>query len=123
MPASHTSTTTIDAANPKLIEFIDTKLDSLAKWDLIQFFYSKPNMVGPAPKIASLTGRDLRKVEQALREMAATGLLEIEERSGIRVYRLSSNREVRMLVHQFLQACDNRQFREAAIYHTVCAKR
>lgn len=116
----HNTTLNVNAS-PKLIEFIDSKLDSLAKWDLLQFFYHQPDLVAPAPRIASLTGRDLRKVERSLREMAAAGLLDVQERSGVRVYYLSENRETRLQIEQFVMACDNRQFREAAIYHMVCA--
>jgi hypothetical protein len=108
-----------DDANPKLVEFMDTKLNSLVKWDLIQFFYRKPNLVGPAPKIASLTGRDLRRVEIELREMVATGLLESQKKSGVVLYSLSPDMEIRHLIEQFVHACDDRKFREAAIYHTV----
>lgn len=123
MSSSYMPSNMSDQTNPKLIEFIDNKLDSLAKWDLLQFFYRKPDLHASAPKIASLTGRDLRKVENALLEMARSGLLDVQEESGVRVYNLASNREIRLLIEQFLRACDNRQFREAAIYHTVCASR
>jgi hypothetical protein len=104
---------------PQLLQFIEHKLNTLAKWDLIQFFHRKPSLVGPAPKIASLTGRDLRQVESELREMASEGLLDAQKKSGVVVYSLSGNPEVQSMVTQFIHACDNRQFREAAIYHTV----
>lgn len=109
--------------NPRLIEFMEKNLDSLVKWDLLQFFFSKPDLMGPAPKIASLTGRDLRRVEAELKDMATKGLLDVHEKSGVRLYQLAENRETRAMIEQFLRACDNRQFREAAIYHTVMARR
>lgn len=109
--------------NPKLVEFMENNLNSLAKWDLIQFFYHNPKLLGPAPKIASLTGRDLRKVEKELKEMAATGLLDVQEKSGVRLYRLSHQREMQVMIEQFIHACDDRRFREAAIYHTVTSTR
>jgi len=117
--ADHTAA---DTTSPRLIDFIEHKLDSLAKWDLIQFFYRKPSLVGPAPKIASLTGRDLRQVETELREMAAAGLLNAQKKGGVVVYRLCDSSETRELVAQFVRACDNRQFREAAIYRTVARR-
>jgi len=99
---------------------MEHKLDSLVKWDLIQFFYKKPEMVCPAPKIASMIGRDLRKVDHELKDMAHRGLLDARDESGVKVYSLSTDEKTRKLIGQFVQACDNRQFREAAIYHTVC---
>ncbi|MFZ4813917.1 MAG: hypothetical protein ACOYL5_05225 [Phototrophicaceae bacterium] len=108
---------------PRLVEFIENKLNSLAKWDLIQYFYNNPTLMGPAPKIASLTGRDLRLVDHELREMAASGLLDVQDQSGVKVYRLSADRDMLTMVEQFLRACDNRQFREAAIYQTIMARR
>ncbi len=106
---------------PQLIEFIENKLDTLVKWDLLQFFYHKPNMLGTAPKIASMIGRDLRKVDLELREMAARGLLEAQEKGGVKVYRLATDKPTRRLIEQFVRACDDRRFREAAIYHAVTA--
>ena len=51
--------------------------------------------------------------------MAYHGLLDVQEKSGVTLYRLSSNPETRHLIEQFVRACDDRKFREAAIYHTV----
>ncbi|MEL6273213.1 MAG: hypothetical protein AAFR22_25635, partial [Chloroflexota bacterium] len=104
-------------------DFMQHKLDSLAKWDLIQFFYNRPDLIVTAPKIASLIGRDLRKVDHELKEMADRGLLEAHDQSGVKVYQLAEDRQTRALVEQFVRACDNRQFREAAIYHTMSVRR
>jgi hypothetical protein len=103
----------------ELMQFIEQKLDSLVKWDLIQFFYRKPSLLGPAPKIASLTGRDLRQVEGELKEMAASGLLTVQQKSGVRLYRLTDDNRTRHLIQAFVNACDDRKFREAVIYQTV----
>jgi hypothetical protein len=119
MPKINTPTTLVEDVNPQLIEFMENKLNSLAKWDLIQFFFRKPSLLGPAPKIASLTGRDLRRVEVELKDMAYHGLLDVQEKSGVKLYGLSSNPETRRLIEQFVRACDDRKFREAAIYYTV----
>lgn len=119
MQSQDTFSYSTNGAPPQLIEFMEHKLDSLVKWDLIQFFYRKPEMVCPAPKIASMIGRDLRKVDRELKEMAHRGLLDVKEKSGVKVYSLSTDDKTRKLIGQFVQACDNRQFREAAIYHTV----
>jgi len=108
-----------DNTTPQLIEFIDDKLDSLVKWDLIQFFYRKPGLICSAPKIASMIGRDLRKVDYELREMSQRGLLDTRDKTGVRVYCLSTDDNTLKMIAQFVKACDNRQFREAAIYHTV----
>ena len=119
MQTQDTFPQTASNATPQLIEFMEHKLDSLVKWDLIQFFYRKPDMVCPAPKIASMIGRDLRKVDYELKEMAQRGLLDVKEKSGVKVYSLCTDENTQKLIAQFVQACDNRQFREAAIYHTV----
>lgn len=110
-------------ANADLVTFMETKLDSLAKWDLIQFFYHNPSLVGPAPKIASLTGRDVVKVERELKDMATKGLLDVQDKSGVRLYKLAQDSSVRQQIRRFIHACDDRQFREAAIYHAVAGKR
>jgi hypothetical protein len=107
----------------ELIDFIDNKLDTLVKWDLVQFFYHQPKMTTPATKVASLTGRDLRRVSAVLREMAADGLLHVEDRSGVKLYRLTDDLTLREQITRFVAACDDRHFREAAIYHTVQSNR
>ena len=45
----NTSYPRIDEVPPQLVEFMENKLDTLAKWDLIQFFFHKPSLLGPAP--------------------------------------------------------------------------
>lgn len=119
MPRMNKSLHPANEATPQLVEFMENKLNSLAKWDLIQFFYNKQEIIVTAPKIASMIGRDLRKVDLELKEMAEKGLLEVQDQSGVQVYKLAKDKETRALVEQFVHACDNRQFREAAIYRTM----
>lgn len=122
MPRNSKSLHPTNEAPPQLVEFMEHKLDSLAKWDLIQFFYKKQEIVVTAPKIASMIGRDLRKVDMELKEMAENGLLDVQDQSGVQVYKLAKDKQTRALVEQFVRACDNRQFREAAIYRTMSIK-
>ncbi len=123
MTQMNANSQSIEVTDSHLFDFMRDKLDSLAKWDLVHFFHQHPGIVGPAPRVASLTGRDLRDVQRELTEMASNGLLEVDATSGVKVYRLTTDKAVRAMISEFVSACDDRRFREEAIYLTMSAYR
>jgi hypothetical protein len=61
----------------------------------------------------------VRTVEPELLQLARDGVLDVEDLSGMRVYTLTSDEEMRELIKSFIVACDDRQFRVKAIYHVM----
>ncbi len=105
--------------DPDLLEFLQTKVNSFLKWDLIRFFYENPHTTDTAENIARYAGRNPETTQAELKELAADGVL-VENRLGeMTVYSLSSDPEVRDLVRRFVEASDDRQFRVKAIYHII----
>ncbi|HEY75878.1 MAG TPA: hypothetical protein G4O00_06825 [Thermoflexia bacterium] len=105
--------------DPDLLEFLQTKVNSFLKWDLIRFFYENPHTTDTAENIARYAGRNPETTRAELEELAAAGVL-VESRLGeMTVYSLSSDPEVRDLVRRFVEASDDRQFRVKAIYHII----
>jgi hypothetical protein len=113
------ATRLMDDMDPRLLDFIRTKVNSFIKWDLVRFFHDNPHTTDTAEGIARYTGRDLRSVEPELHELCASGVLQETDLDDITVYTLATDAETRRLINKFILACDDRQFRVKAIYHVI----
>jgi len=109
--------------DPRYLEFIRKRVDSFIKWDLVRFFHDNPHTADTAESIARYTGRDSSLVEMELKDLAQSGVLEATPLREMMVYTLTHDPEVRDLIHSFVQACDDRQFRVKAIYHIIAGMR
>jgi hypothetical protein len=109
----------MDDIDPRLLELIQSRINSFIKWDLVRFFHDNPHTTDTAENIARYTGRDVRTVEPELMQLARDGVLDMEDLSGLRVYTLAADDGVRDLINSFIVACDDRQFRVKAIYHVI----
>lgn len=105
--------------DPRLLEFLQTTLDSFVKWDLIRFFHNNPHTMDTADNIARYAGRSVDAIRTDLAELAQDGVLEESQLDDMKVYSLTSDQEIRGLLKQFVEASDNRQFRVKAIYHII----
>jgi hypothetical protein len=109
--------------NPELLEFLRTKVNSFVKWDLIHFFHENPDIPSTPEHIASHAGRDAETMRAELAELAGQQILLQSQLGGRAVYSLSDDPEIRDLIHRFVEASSDRQFRFKAIYHIVRSMR
>ena len=109
----------MDDMDPRLLDLIQTRINSFIKWDLVRFFHDNPHTTDTADSIARYTGRDVRIVEPELGQLARDGVLQVEDLSGLNVYTFTADRDTRELISSFIRACDDRQFRVKAIYHVI----
>ncbi len=105
--------------DPRLLEFLQTSLDSLVKWDLVRFFHENPHTTDTAENIARYAGRDVNTIENELIELAESGVLVMQEVAGLRVFTLTTDEEMREIISLFVRSCDDRQFRIKALYHVI----
>ena len=105
--------------DPKLLEFLRTRVNSFIKWDLVRFFYENPNTTDTADNIARYAGRDVASIEAELGELVGANVLERHRVGELTVYSLAPDPVMRELVRNFVLACDDRQFRVRAIYHII----
>jgi len=103
----------------QLLEFLQTKVNSFVKWDLVRFFHDNPHTTDTAENIARYAGRSVETIRAELRELARDGVLEENQLDDMTVYSLVPDRETRDLLEQFVKASDDRQFRVKAIYHII----
>jgi DNA-binding transcriptional ArsR family regulator len=111
--------TTRSLMDDQILEFLSKKVNSFIKWDLIRFFHDNPHTKDTAENIARYTGRDARTIERELKALAAAGVLQTEEISGLSIYELVADVEVRETIHRFIEACHDRRFRVEAINHVI----
>jgi hypothetical protein len=105
--------------DPQLLEFLQSKVNSFVKWDLVNFFYDSPHTTDTAENIARYAGRSVETIRTELAELALDGVLEESRLGGMTVYSLASDPHVREMLEQFVKASDDRQFRVKAIYHII----
>jgi hypothetical protein len=105
--------------DPRLLEFLQSKIDSFVKWDLIRFFHDNPYTTDTASNIARYTGRSVEAIRKDLAELAEDAVLEKNRLGDMTVYSLTRDSEIRDLLEKFVAASDDRQFRVKAIYHII----
>jgi hypothetical protein len=105
--------------DPQLLEFLQTKVNSFVKWDLVRFFHDNPHTTDTADNIARYAGRSVETIRAELAELARDGVLEESQLGDMTVYSLVPDRRTRELLGQFVKASDDRQFRVKAIYHII----
>ena len=109
----------MDDMDPRLLDFLQTKVNSFIKWDLVRFFHDNPHAADTSENIARYIGRDVRTIEDELAGLVKAGVLQHKDVSRVRVYSLVKDQTMRELVSQFVAACNDRQFRVKAIYHVI----
>ena len=105
--------------DPRLLDFVKTKVNSFIKWDLIRFFYENPNTTDSAESIARYAGRNVAAVEPELEELVKSGVMEKHSVNDLVVYSLAADEEMRKLIDNFILACEDRHFRVKAVYHII----
>lgn len=105
--------------NPQLLTFLQKKVNSFVKWDLVRFFHDNPHTTDTAENIARYAGRSVEVIRTELAELAQDGLLEENQLGDMTVYSLVPDPQTRELLEQFVNASDDRQFRVKAIYHII----
>ena len=103
----------------EMLEFLQTKVNSFVKWDLVRFFHDNPHTTDTADNIARYAGRSIETIRAELAELAQDGVLEENQLGDMVVYSLAPDRQIRKLLEQFVKASDDRQFRVKAIYHII----
>lgn len=105
--------------DPRLLDFVKTKVNSFIKWDLVRFFYENPNTTDSAHNIARYAGRNVTAVEPELEDLVNGGVMEKRYMNDLAVYSLAADEEMRRLIDGFILACEDRHFRVKAVYHII----
>jgi len=100
-------------------EFIETKVNSFIKWDLIRFFHDNPHIKDTAENIAGYVGRDTKTIMRELDGLANNDMLIVTIKNRTKIYELTDDSETRHLIHDFVAACFDRDFRVQAIHHVI----
>ena len=111
----------MDDMDPTLLDFVKTKVNSFIKWDLVRFFHENPHTADTVENIAKYAGRNADAVKPELEDLVESGIMERRslDNNNMSIYSLSGDEEMRALVDQFIQACEDRHFRVKAVYHII----
>jgi len=105
--------------SPQWQEFIETKVNSFIKWDLIRFFHDNPHIQDTAENIASFVGRDTKTVMRELDGLVTSHVLTSKDNLSVKIYQLTGDLEIRNLIRDFVAACFDRNFRVKAIHYVI----
>jgi len=105
--------------DPRLLEFLQSKIGSFVKWDLVRFFHENPHTTDTAYNIARYAGRSPDVTSRELAELAEDGVLDESRLGDMVVYSLVPDPGIRELLRQFVEASGDRQFRVKVIYHII----
>ncbi len=100
-------------------KFLRERVNSFIKWDLVRFFRDNPHTADTADNIAGFIGRDTRTVQRELDALVKAEVLAAQRAGDTTIYRLSTDRETRHLVTEFVTLCHNRDFRVKAIQAVI----
>jgi hypothetical protein len=100
-------------------KFLQTKVNSFIKWDLVRFFHDNPHTADTAENIAQFVGRDAKTIQRELDGLVKVDVLLTASVSGQRIYRLSDADDIRKVIRDFVAACHSREFRVKAIDHVM----
>jgi hypothetical protein len=100
-------------------DFLQTKVNSFVKWDLVRFFHDNSHAADSAEHIAHITGRDETLITHEINDLVKAGVLVVNEISGVKIYQLTKDEKIRDQIGQFVEACHDRDFRVQAIHHVV----
>lgn len=100
-------------------QFLQKKVNSFIKWDLVRFFHDNPHTADTAENIAQCVGRDVMTVRREMDGLVKSKVLESELIAGQQIYRLAESEDTRQLIEEFVMACHNRDFRVQAINHVI----
>lgn len=100
-------------------EFLEKKVNSFIKWDLIRFFHDNPHIQDTAENIAGYVGRDTKTIVKELDGLVTAKVLLANDKNKVRVYSLTNDLETRKLIRDFVAACFDREFRVKAIHHVI----
>lgn len=106
----------------KWLSFIQTKVTTFTRWDLLRFFNDNPHTLDSADNVAQFIGRETAAVQASLDNLVRAGMVESEQRGDVFIYRLSEHPEVRQTLTDFIRACHNREFRARAIRTIIQSK-
>lgn len=100
-------------------DFLQSKVNSFVKWDLVRFFHDNPHAADTAEHIARFIGRETSVITRELNDLIDAHILERETVSGVTIYQLSRDEAMRDLIDKFVEACHDRDFRVKAIHHVI----
>lgn len=118
MPAA-TVSHDAEGMNPHLLSFLREKVNTFTKWDLVRFFHDNPHAAELGPSIARYIGRETAEVQRELTNLVKAQVLQVKTVSDVQVYRLVDDAETRGLIHEFVSACDDPEFRVKAIHEVI----
>lgn len=105
--------------SPQWQEFIEKKVNSFIKWDLIRFFHDNPHIQDTAENIAGYVGRDTKTIIRELDGLVAARVLRVSVHKRMKIYQLTDDVDTRSLIRDFVAACFDRDFRVKAIHYVI----
>ena len=100
-----------DPIDPAIADFVTANVVSFAAWDLLLRLHHDPELCVTPAELAVAVSRRETEMLPVISSLAASGVLQREERAGRTCYRLTDDPESRRLVAGFASMGDHRAHR------------
>lgn len=102
-----------------LLDLMQNRLDSFAKWDLLRFLYRHPDRAYSAEELAWELNRKGTNLEDEIDALVAAGLVERRWVASRPAFALTRDPARRQLVKRFVQSCADQRLRLEFAYYTL----
>ncbi len=107
------------ALEKELANFLKNVVNSMAKLDLINFFFSNPYTIDTVDGLALRVGRRVEGIEKAVEELSEVGILEKRVQGELVLYAFVPGNEWYELIGRLLKSLDNRETRLKIITYLI----
>ncbi|MDP3014631.1 MAG: hypothetical protein Q8M92_10330 [Candidatus Subteraquimicrobiales bacterium] len=107
------------AIKEELERFLKNVVNSMAKLDLVIFFYNNPHTIDTVDGLAARIGRRVERIGKDIEELSEAEVVEKRIQGDLVLYSFSSNPESYALVGKFLKDLDDREIRLKVITYII----
>jgi DNA-binding transcriptional ArsR family regulator len=105
--------------NQELQVFLDNVIDSLVKWDLVNYMQQNPSDKATFVELAGLIGKPSEEVHKALQELSEAEVVELENDGSTTYYRFKPSKKWQTNIDEFAQGLMDRNTRWLILNHLV----
>ncbi len=107
------------ALEEELANFLKNVVNSMAKLDLINFFFSNPYTIDTVDGLALRIGRRVEGIEKTVEELSEAGILEKRVQGELVLYAFVPGNKWYELIERLLKSLDTRETRLKIITYII----
>jgi hypothetical protein len=108
--------------DPALLAFVKCHITSFVKWDVLRALAEQTGSWTDAPSLAHDMARPMAKIDEALAELSAEGLVEVTGPADARAYRLDEHEPTTVVLKRLIaRVTRSQELRRIVVAHILQA--